>query len=113
VCLPIQKEQRNLGGTGKIMPPIFGILNTKLQQPDPEMICRMKEQVQYIKPRRLETLEVKGGFMAAAVVVENPLVEGRIRWRGRPWVAVGDVSLYKREEVLKKTERIRTERLRD
>ncbi|MBN2275192.1 MAG: hypothetical protein JXR41_06650 [Bacteroidales bacterium] len=83
------------------MPPIFGILNTKLQKTDPEMIGRMKGAARYVKPRRLETFEVRGGFVAAAVVLENPLVEGKDTMSvSGPWVVVGDVSLYKREEVL-------------
>jgi hypothetical protein len=55
------------------MPPIFGILNTNLQRPDFEMINRIKDAANYIKPRSLEVCEVGGGFLATAVIQENPL----------------------------------------
>ena len=54
------------------MPPIFGILHTKLQQPDPGMIGRMKGAARYVKQRKVEALEVAGGYVATAVVEEKP-----------------------------------------
>ncbi len=80
------------------MPPIFGILHTELQQPDPGMIRRMNGAARYVKPRKVEALEVTGGYMATAVVAENPLVPGKdvMAVRGE-WVVVGDVSLYGRQ----------------
>jgi asparagine synthase (glutamine-hydrolysing) len=81
------------------MPPIFGILNTKLQQPDREMIKRMNDAARYVKPRKVEAIEVTGGYLATAVVADNPLVPGKdvMAMRGE-WVVVGDVSLYKKSE---------------
>jgi len=101
--LTIQKEQRNLGAIRIIMPPIFGILNTNLQKQDPETISRMMRAAKYIKPRKIETIGVNGGFVAAAAVAENPLIEGKETLAiAGPWVVVGDVSLYKREELVRK-----------
>ncbi|MBN1413643.1 MAG: hypothetical protein JW973_00975 [Bacteroidales bacterium] len=90
------------------MPPIFGILNTNLQKPDPEMISRMKSAARYIKPRKIEAFEIHGGFMAAAVVEENPLVERKNTMTvDGPWVVLADVSLYKREELIERIGRRR------
>ncbi len=77
------------------MPPIFGILSTKLQGPDRDMIRRMNGAAKYVKPRKVEALEVTGGYLATAVVAENPLVAGRdvVVVKGE-WVIAGDVSLY-------------------
>jgi asparagine synthase (glutamine-hydrolysing) len=83
------------------MSPVFGICNTHLQPPDPDMIYRMKEVANYAKPRKVAELEVPGGYMATAVVTENPLVDAKdvIAMEG-PWAIVADASLYKREELI-------------
>ncbi|MBN1791213.1 MAG: hypothetical protein JW830_11990 [Bacteroidales bacterium] len=80
------------------MPPIFGILSTKLQGPDRDMIRRMNGAARYVKPRKVEAMEVTGGYLATAVVEENPLVAGRDVFvvRGE-WVIAGDMSLYGRQ----------------
>jgi asparagine synthase (glutamine-hydrolysing) len=82
------------------MPPIFGILHTALQKPDQEMIRRMKEATGYIKLRKMEECDVKGGYLAAAVVSENPLVNAKDTMAVMgPWVIMADASLYKRGEL--------------
>jgi asparagine synthase (glutamine-hydrolysing) len=82
------------------MPPIFGILHTKLQQPDPEMIRRINGAAHYIKTRKIGAVEVPGGYMATAVVAEDPFIPGRdaLVIKGE-WIIAGDVSLYKRREL--------------
>ncbi len=85
------------------MPPIFGILNTRLQQPDQEMTGRMKGAAHYVKPRRIIESGGRGFFMAAAVAVENPLVRGEDTMAvSGEWCIVADACLYKREELLGK-----------
>ena len=83
------------------MPPVFGILNNKLQLPDSEMINRMKDAARYIKPRDLEVCEVGGGFLATAVTRENPLISvaDAMSTSGK-FTIIADASLYKRKELI-------------
>ena len=85
------------------MPPIFGILHTGLKQPDQEIVRRMNGTAQYVISRKVESVNVSGGYMATAVVAENSLNPGcnTMAEKGE-WVVVADVSLYKREELRKK-----------
>jgi asparagine synthase (glutamine-hydrolysing) len=81
------------------VPPIFGILNTRLRQTDPEMTGRMKAAAHYVKPRRIIESGKRGAFMAAAITIENPLVPGEdtMAVLGE-WCIVADACLYRRRE---------------
>jgi len=37
----------------------------------------MNGAARYVKPRKVEAIEVTGGYLATAVVADNPLVPGR------------------------------------
>ena len=83
------------------MPPIFGIINTKLEQPEPEVIDRMNRAAQYIKSRKLKTLELTGAYLAAAVVQDHPLVPASDTMEiFNGYAIIADASLYKRNELI-------------
>jgi hypothetical protein len=64
------------------MPPIFGIVNTRLQRPDPGAVIRMKDAARYIKPRRVEVHEWTAGFGNGVLLIIRWL-KGTIPWCSR------------------------------
>jgi asparagine synthase (glutamine-hydrolysing) len=83
------------------MPPIFGIINTRLQTTDLEIINRMKGAAKYVKPRKVEALEIAGGYFASAINCETPLapINEVIAVFG-PLAVIADANLYKPEELI-------------
>ncbi len=84
------------------MPPIFGILNTKLQSVDRGMIARMTHAAKYIHSRQIKSNEIRGGYVASAVTLVNPLVAGDDTMSTRNKLTiVADAALYKRDAMIK------------
>jgi asparagine synthase (glutamine-hydrolysing) len=83
------------------MPPIFGIFNTGLHGPDPEMIRRMNAAAVYVKPRTIRSFELPGLHVASALrsghqqADPNPAV-----CRLGYFVIVADACLYNRDELI-------------
>ncbi len=85
------------------MPPIFGILNTKLQSVDSGMIARMTHAAKYIYSRQIRSNEIRGGYLASAVTLVNPLVaeDDTVSTRNKISI-VADAALYKRDALIKR-----------
>jgi asparagine synthase (glutamine-hydrolysing) len=79
------------------MPPVFGIFNTSLHRPDPEMISRMKAAAWYAVPRTIVENRMPGGYAAAAVRNDRiEEAEGKVFFKQEQYCVLGDVSLYGR-----------------
>jgi asparagine synthase (glutamine-hydrolysing) len=86
------------------MPPIFGILNTNHTPISPEMKNRMTAiGNSYIKPREIHIREVAGGFLAEAVIIEDPSNSSLLSLaENDQWILIADACLYKRGRLSEK-----------
>lgn len=88
----------------KTLPPIFGIYHFSRRSPDPEIVSRMNRAAEYVIPRQLKSLEFEGGCFVVAAQDKNSNINKYIL-RSGDHVIAADVSLYKRETLLKKLNR--------
>ena len=83
------------------MPPIFGILHTRLQQPDQGMISRMNDAARYVVHRSIISREIPGGYVAAACRADLPMDQKTVPVVDQgQYLIAADASLYRRRELL-------------
>jgi asparagine synthase (glutamine-hydrolysing) len=83
------------------MPPIFGILNTSLKQPDPALVLGIQSAANYEVSREVKSFNMKGGFVATAIVKKNATPSEPVSLIiSGDWSVIADVSLFKRNELI-------------
>jgi asparagine synthetase B (glutamine-hydrolysing) len=81
------------------VPPIFGIVNTRLHPVESAMISRIKQAAVYSNPRIIGEWLLTDGFLAASTVRGNPLASRQaVMAEKGPWVVVADACMYKQAE---------------
>jgi hypothetical protein len=81
------------------MPPIFGILNTLLKQPEPEMISRIEGAAKYMKKRRVERHNGNGGYLAVAVSGDQMEVSSaEYFYEKGDFIIAADACIYRKEK---------------
>jgi asparagine synthase (glutamine-hydrolysing) len=83
------------------MPPIFGIFHTRLQQPDQEVVARIKNAACYLIPHEVQMKVFRGGFVAYAKRSGIPVQSINIQWfEQEDFIIIADACLYKRKEFI-------------
>lgn len=83
------------------MPPVFGIFQPNLKQPDPILMDRMTEAATYIVPRHIVSFDGPGLLAAAASQKNASLAPDHTAiFRKDHLVIVADASLYNRKGLM-------------
>jgi asparagine synthase (glutamine-hydrolysing) len=78
------------------MPPVFGIIQSNLQKPDPSVLKRMLEKAQYQVARQIRQMEGKGCVLCAAIVHDAT----DYFFQKNHLAVVADAVLYNRKELI-------------
>ncbi len=82
------------------MPPVFGIFQPNLKQPDPILMGRMTDAATYIVPRHIATFDGPGLLAAAALRKNVSLTpDHTVIYQKDHLVIVADASLYNRKAL--------------
>jgi asparagine synthase (glutamine-hydrolysing) len=82
------------------MPPVFGIFQPSLKQPDPILMGRMTDAATYIIPRHITTFDGPGLLAAASLRKNNSLEPDHTAiYRKDHLVIVADAGLYNRKAL--------------
>jgi asparagine synthase (glutamine-hydrolysing) len=82
------------------MPPVFGIFQPSLKQPDPILMGRMADAATYIVPRHIATFDGPGLLAASALRNSISLATDHTAlFRNDHLVIVADASLYNRKDL--------------
>ncbi len=85
------------------MPPVFGIFQPSLKQPDPNLMGRMTEAARYVVPRRIASFDGPGLFAGAALRNSVVLVPDHTAIFQSGHLAIAaDATLYNRKALAQK-----------